>query len=90
MYGRSIPIRRTRSGCCARAASGHPTAALPRSALNLRRFMQIAAFEDKAYQRGALCVTAKKARRCRSWVSCDRRGESNAPMHVRFKPKADK
>ena len=32
------PIRRTRSGCCARAASGH-AAAPPRRVINLRRLM---------------------------------------------------
>jgi hypothetical protein len=30
--------RRIRSGCCARAASGHATAAPPRSVMNSRRF----------------------------------------------------
>jgi hypothetical protein len=32
------PMRRTRSGCCARAASGHATAAPPSSVMNSRRF----------------------------------------------------
>ena len=31
--------RRSRSACCARAASGHAAAALPRSVMNSRRFM---------------------------------------------------
>src|ERR1700750_2977202 len=35
----STPIRRIRSDCCARAASGHVTAALPRSVMNWRRLM---------------------------------------------------
>jgi len=34
----STPIRRMRSRCCARAASGHAAAAPPRSAMNVRRF----------------------------------------------------
>src|SRR5438445_1199886 len=33
----STPIRRTRSGCCARAASGQAAAALPISVMNERR-----------------------------------------------------
>ena len=35
----STPIRRTRSGCCARAASGHVAAAPPISVMNSRRCM---------------------------------------------------
>jgi len=31
-------MRRIRSGCCARAASGHVPAAPPRSVMNSRRF----------------------------------------------------
>src|SRR5215813_11127607 len=34
---RSTPMRRTRSACCARAASGHAAAAPPRSVMNSRR-----------------------------------------------------
>jgi tripartite-type tricarboxylate transporter receptor subunit TctC len=34
----STPMRRNRSGCCARAASGHPAAALPSPTMNFRRF----------------------------------------------------
>ena len=33
------PIRRTRSGCCARAASGDAAAALPSSVMNSRRVL---------------------------------------------------
>jgi hypothetical protein len=33
----STPMRRTRSPCCARAASGHAANALPRSVMNSRR-----------------------------------------------------
>jgi len=36
--GQEYPIRRIRSGCCARAASGHAVAAPPRTAMNSRRF----------------------------------------------------
>ncbi len=32
-------MRRIRSGCCARTASGHAAAAPPRSAMNSRRLM---------------------------------------------------
>src|SRR5262249_4975012 len=32
------PMRRTRSGCCARAASGHAAAAPPRRVMKSRRF----------------------------------------------------
>src|SRR5215467_9585760 len=35
---KSTPTRRMRSPCCARAASGHVAAALPRSVMNSRRF----------------------------------------------------
>ena len=35
----STPIRRIRSGCCARAANGHAAAALPRRVMNSRRCM---------------------------------------------------
>jgi hypothetical protein len=35
----STPMRRIRSGCCARAASGHTTAAPPRSVMKSRRFI---------------------------------------------------
>jgi hypothetical protein len=34
----STPMRRIRSTCCARAASGQPAAAPPRSVMNSRRF----------------------------------------------------
>jgi len=34
----ATPIRRTPSGCCARAASGQATAAPPRTVINSRRF----------------------------------------------------
>ena len=37
--GISTPMRRMRSGCCARAASGHAAAAPPRSVMNSRRRM---------------------------------------------------
>src|SRR6516165_5856802 len=33
----STPMRRVRSGCCARAARGHPAAAPPTSVMNSRR-----------------------------------------------------
>src|SRR5262245_2601487 len=36
----SIPIRRIRSGCCARAAIGHAAAAPPSSVMNSRRFIR--------------------------------------------------
>jgi hypothetical protein len=35
----NIPIRRIRSGCCARAAIGHVAAAPPSSVMNSRRFI---------------------------------------------------
>jgi hypothetical protein len=35
----STPMRRVRSRCCARAASGHAAAALPSSVMNSRRRM---------------------------------------------------
>jgi hypothetical protein len=34
----STPMRRIRSACCARAASGHPAAAPPSSVMKARRF----------------------------------------------------
>src|SRR5262245_63230549 len=36
----STPTRRTRSPCCARAASGHAAAALARRVMNSRRFIR--------------------------------------------------
>jgi hypothetical protein len=39
----STPMRRTRSSCCARATSGHDTAAPPSSVVNSRRLMLIPA-----------------------------------------------
>ena len=35
----NMPMRRMRSGCCARAASGHAAAAPPSSVMNSRRFI---------------------------------------------------
>src|SRR5262245_49637948 len=35
----STPMRRIRSPCCARAASGHAAAAPPRNVMNARRFI---------------------------------------------------
>jgi hypothetical protein len=37
--GCSMPVRRTRSGCCAGAPSGHAAAAPPSSVMNSRRLM---------------------------------------------------
>jgi hypothetical protein len=39
-YGIRIPIRRTRSACCERAASGHAAVAPPSSVMNSRRFIR--------------------------------------------------
>ena len=36
----STPMRRIRSGCCARAANGHAAAAPPSSVMNSRRFIR--------------------------------------------------
>jgi hypothetical protein len=44
--------------------------------------------EDKAYQRAALCVTAKIGPPMVLWVNHDRGGRGVASMHVRFAPKA--
>src|SRR5262249_31896584 len=57
------PMRRICSRRCARAGSGHAAAALPRSAMKFRRLMQLPV-EGQAYQRAALCVTAKLAAKC--------------------------
>ena len=54
---KAAPMRRIRSGCCARAASGH-AAAPPRSAMKLRRLMQIARWA-RAYQ-GWCCASQQK------------------------------
>ena len=59
----TYPIRATFARCCARAASGHAAAAPPRSAMKFRRLMQMPV-KDKAYQRAAVCVTAKLAAKC--------------------------
>jgi hypothetical protein len=42
----STPIRRTTSGCCARAVSGRATAAPPRRVMNARRFICRHRIED--------------------------------------------
>src|SRR5262245_59164094 len=44
--------------------------------------------EDKAYQRAALCVTAKSARQMTLWVINGPSGKSHMIGHVRFAPKA--
>jgi hypothetical protein len=38
LAGCNTPMRRIRSACCARAASGHTAAAPPMSVMNSRRF----------------------------------------------------
>jgi hypothetical protein len=73
----STAIRRTRSGCCARAASCHPAAVPPRSVMNSRRLISF--FPSRGPRR--LCspirrLQANVVRRvkmglsCPSWVLC--------------------
>jgi len=64
----STPTRRTRSGCCARAASSQPVATLPMRVMNSRRLMGSPQSEDRTlahrYGNAALCSTAKLAGQC--------------------------
>ena len=70
----STPIRRTRSPCCARAASGPTSAVLPRSAMNSRRLMEASPPAETSEQlrlshRGPRSVHHSKFRgQCLSWV----------------------
>jgi hypothetical protein len=43
----STPMRRTRSGCCALAATGQAAVELARPAMKLRRFMGVAPGPEK-------------------------------------------
>ena len=58
----STPMRRMRSGCCARAASGHAAAAPPSSEMNWRRFMGCAQGQGGRikYSRSGPCIAAKQ------------------------------
>src|SRR6516162_7982638 len=47
----STPMCRIRSGCCARAASGHAAAAPPSSVINARRFIQPLSFNHLVGER---------------------------------------
>jgi len=51
----TVRLRLSHTGFCC----GHATAAPPSSVMKSRRLMQNCPIEDKAYQRAALCVTAK-------------------------------
>src|SRR5215470_8521438 len=42
----STPMRRTRSGCCARAATGQAAVVLARPAMKLRRLMGVAPWAE--------------------------------------------
>src|SRR6266511_3086341 len=69
----STPMRRTRSPCCARAASGHEAAAPAMVVMNSRRLMAFPSHvEDHILlhrrRNAALCVTAKLARQTTLWV----------------------
>jgi hypothetical protein len=55
--------------------------------MKLRRLMQLPV-EDKAYQRAALCVTAKLARQVQRWVKRFRSIRHRHSPDVRFGPKA--
>jgi hypothetical protein len=46
----STPIRRIRSGCCARAATGHVVAAPPSNVMKSRRLMGLPRAEGYAGQ----------------------------------------
>src|SRR5204862_957953 len=58
----STPIRRIRSRCCARTASGHAAAALPSKVTNSRRFIGPTHANDRTLPHhvisSVLCVTA--------------------------------
>src|SRR6516165_4739600 len=43
----STPMRRTRSGCCARAATGQAAVVLARPAMKLRRLMGVAPWAER-------------------------------------------
>src|SRR6516165_2544533 len=60
----STPMRGTRSPCCAHAANGIATAALPSPAMNSRRRMVVPQkLHDKAAYRGSGCVGTGRRRR---------------------------
>ena len=48
----NTPMRRIRSGCCARAASGQIAAAQLRSMMNSRRLIVVPDSQDRASYRG--------------------------------------
>ena len=82
--GSSTPMRRIRSPCCARAASGHAAAAPPRSVMNSRRCM--CPRKDHALCRAqsvALCDQAASEK----WYTTARRFLRR--RNVRFGSKAD-
>ena len=47
----SMPTRRIRSGCCARATSGH-AAALPSAAMNSRRLIHLVGDREQVWRNG--------------------------------------
>jgi hypothetical protein len=86
------PRRWTRSGSCARAASGQAAVTPPNSMMKSRRLMGVTPKPGSRakYNRSAPCIAAKVGRSCPVRVIHDRCGRSHASMSVRFCPKADK
>src|SRR5262249_15407061 len=82
--GIKIPIRRTRSMCCACAASGHATAAPLRSVMNSRRLIVALDAQDAIVAFPARCV--KGGSDVRFGSKADLRGRLN---HVGYGSVAD-
>ena len=84
----STPMRRIRSPCCARAASGHVAATQP-TVMKSRRLMRPPRPGDSLpHRRGPLCITANWRASWSLRVNRDQTNRSCLPSDVRFTPKA--
>src|SRR5262245_43380496 len=75
------------AGCCARAASGHTTAAPLRSLMNARRLMRLPKSEDDSlsHQAALLCITANSDARLLVWVIRVDWASDESPLVPRFR-----
>ena len=80
-------MRRIRSGCCARTASCQLTAALPSSAMKLRRFIRNCPSRT-SLPKGSVVRHSKIGLPMTLWVSRVGSTRSRGAGHVRFAPKA--
>jgi hypothetical protein len=89
--GMSTPMRRIRSACCARPASGQTAAALPKSLMNLRRLMGVPKAKDHGprYSRSCRpCIAAKSDHSCPNRVISLEGSRGRPSMHFRYSPKS--